>query len=129
MSLVLTIVAYELEDLEGVPAVVDEDLRLQIGLFVGIHDEASRLRQAINSSWMSVERTALLHLTKADGARCFIRVIVVESLIDTSILRVEICQGLDHIISHRTVEPEGLTASARSTHPLKVFLNSPNVAL
>ena len=68
MRAVLAIIEDPLKQLELFPAVVDEDIGFELGPVVGIHHEASGLRQTIYHSRVDEELATLLHLAEADRA-------------------------------------------------------------
>lgn len=105
-----------LEDLERIPAMIDENLLLKVRLLVSIHNEPTRLRETIDRTGVSVEDTARLHLSKADSTRRFVVFVVVDGLVDASVVLVKVGERLDHVISHWPIKPECLAFHAGLTH-------------
>jgi len=98
MGAVLAVVPDSFEELKFIPAMVHENISLELCVLVGVHNETPRLRQAIDRTWVNVKRAAFLHLAEADCARGLVRIAIEKDLIDAMVGRVELSQCGDQAI-------------------------------
>lgn len=94
-----------LKDLERAPAMVHENLIVQVCSIIAVHSETTRLSEGVDDSGMSVEVATPLHATVTESTGRFESFAVEHDLVDGSVVVMEAGEWPDRAIHHWTVEP------------------------
>lgn len=121
---VLGIEVDRLEQLKRAPAVVHEDVSVQVSIVVAIHNEAADLGEAIDHARVGVKGATSLHVGKIGTTGCLQSLTVEEKLAGNSVVGVELCQWSNGSVAHGAIVAGNLSGKDSISQFLYLLLHS-----